>query len=132
MANWQRGRNFDKAHTFDYPHREVQLVKPPGAKGNPRLDGYDPGDVIVSRKHTQLAAVQEETAVKYLRQLRDKYPQGRPIAQVPSSGPLAGTQLRGRQILEVPIQNEPVPRRVVQEANNLGIIIRDVNGKEYR
>lgn len=132
IANWRRGTNFNRAHAFDYPYREVPVVNPAGGPGLRRVDGYHPNYVIVSRKMTQLAEVKEETALRYLRELRDKYPGGRPIANVPSSGPLAGTRLIGRQILEVPIQEKPVPQRVVQEAANLGIIIRDVDGKEYR
>ena len=44
---------------------------------------------------------------------------------------LAGTQLTGRPVLEVPPQPSGVPRAVLDHANDLDIIIRDVNGHVY-
>lgn len=51
-----------------------------------RLDSYNPhvGE-IVSRKHTQLSEVSEETAIRYLKELSDKYSPGSIIANVPSN-----------------------------------------------
>ena len=40
---------------------------------------------IVSRKHTQLAEIHEETAIKYLEELNNKYSPGSKIADVPSN-----------------------------------------------
>ena len=51
-----------------------------------RLDSYDPqiGE-IVSRKKTQLYEVSEETAIRYLKELEEKYAPGSIIADVPSN-----------------------------------------------
>lgn len=124
------GQIYDRSHRFDYPYRELIVERPDGRRV--RLDAYDPevGE-IVSRKLTQLAEVEEATALGYVRELASKYQPGYVIARVPSSGPLGGRQLRGRQILEVPIQNRPVPARIIDEARRLKIIIRDVNGRAY-
>ena len=88
--------------------------------------------LIVSRKFTQLADVQEETALGYVRKLATKYQPGYRIANVPSSGPLAGQPLAGQQYLEVPIQLRPIPRAVLDLARRLQITIRDVTGRIYR
>lgn len=130
IANGQRGQGYNEAHKFDDPYREVPLVKPSG--GRPAAGRWVPGwqrDCLV--KATQLAVAQEATPLKSLRELANKSPPVRNITNVPSSGPPEGQPPRGRQVLEVPIQQQPVPRRVVQEANNLGIITRDVNGTKY-
>lgn len=100
-----------------------------------RLDSYVPGEEIVSRKHTQLAEVREGTAIGYLRELDRKYnpeqtvkdtPQNR--AQIPGQ---VGHGILGAPILEVPPQRSPVPRAVLEEAERLGIAIRDSNGNVY-
>lgn len=125
------GRAYDGVRRFDYPHRELIIEKPDGSRV--RLDAYDPRGAgeIVSRKFTQLADVQQETALGYVRELATKYRPGDRIANVASSGPLAGQILRGRQILEVPVQLKAIPRAVLELAYRLRIIIRDVDGKVY-
>ena len=45
---------------------------------------------------------------------------------------MEGETLRGRMILEVPVQEEPVPERVLKYARDKNIQIRDINGKEYK
>ena len=127
----ERGSAFDKARQFDYPTRELYLDKPGG--GYVRLDAYDPvAGEIVSRKLTQLGRVQQSTAMGYLNELATKYPPGARIANVPSSGPLAGRAISGQQILEVPIQTRPIPAAVLSEARRLNVVIRDVAGNVYR
>ena len=108
-----------------------------------RLDSYDPqkGE-IVSRKKTQLGEVSEETAIRYLKELEDKYPSGSIIADVPSNNigsskkifELNGENvLRGQMILEVPVQKKAeIPPNVLDYAKKKAIIIRDVNGKIYK
>ena len=61
----------------------------------------------------------------------EKYATGSRIAEVPSSGVLGGQRLRGRLILEVPKQIGTIPQPILDAADRLGIIIRDVNGKVY-
>jgi len=126
------GSAYDRAHRFGYTYREVYVDQPNGTRA--RLDGYTPegGGEIVSRKFTQLADVQPATAFGYLRELATKFQPGYRISNVPSSGRLAGQLLRGRQILEVPVQTRPVPRAVLKLAKKLGVFIRDVAGRIYQ
>ena len=142
---------FNKARTKFYPYNEVYLEAPKKAinlpEGSPtkhqyvRLDSYNPhtGE-IVSRKYTQLSEVSEETAIRYLKELSDKYAPGTKIADVSSniSGANAGIfkenrgrTLRGQMILEVPIQDKVVPKKVIDYANKHYIKIRAINGKIY-
>jgi hypothetical protein len=127
----EKGNQFDAASRFDYPYREVWIDRPDGTRV--RLDAYDPdAHLIVSRKYTQFAEVAESTAIGYLRELAQKYRPGYTISDVLSNGTLRGQILEGRQVLEVPIQRQPVPRAVLEEARKLRIEIRDVAGKVYR
>ena len=107
-----------------------------------RLDSYDPqiGE-IVSRKKTQLYEVSEETAIRYLKELEEKYAPGAIIADVPSNKTGAnkgifkannGKVLKGRMILEVPEQKAKIWPNVLDYAKKKAIIIRDVNGKIYK
>ena len=142
---------FNKARAKFYPYNEVYLEAPKKAinlpEGSPtkhqyvRLDSYNPhtGE-IVSRKYTQLSEVSEETAIRYLKELSDKYAPGTKIADVSSniSGANAGIfkenrgrTLRGQMILEVPIQDKVVPKKVIDYANKHYIKIRAINGKIY-
>ena len=142
---------FNKARAKFYPYNEVYLEAPKEAtnlpKGSPikhryvRLDSYNPhtGE-IVSRKYTQLSEVSEETAIRYLKELSDKYAPGSIIADVPSNrtGINKGifdvngdNVLRGKMILEVPVQAKAVPKRVIDYASLKGIKIRDTNNHIY-
>ena len=86
---------FNKARAKFYPYNEVYLEAPKKAinlpEGAPtkyqyvRLDSYVPNKEIVSRKYTQLSEVSEETAIRYLKELSDKYAPGSVIADVPSN-----------------------------------------------
>ena len=143
---------FNKARAKFYPHNEVYLEAPKKAinlpEGSPtkhqyvRLDSYNPhtGE-IVSRKYTQLSEVSEETAIRYLKELSDKYAPGSIIADVPSNrtGVNKGifdvngdNVLRGEMILEVPVQKKSVRESILKYARDNNIQIRDINGKIYR
>ena len=142
---------FNKARAKFYPYNEVYLEAPKKAinlpEGSPtkhqyvRLDSYNPhtGE-IVSRKYTQLSEVSEETAIRYLKELLDKYAPGSIIADVPSNrtGVNKGifdvngdNVLRGEMILEVPVQKKPIPQNVINYADKLRIKIRNTNNKLY-
>ena len=142
---------FNKARAKFYPYNEVYLEAPKKAinlpEGAPtkhqyvRLDSYNPhtGE-IVSRKYTQLSEVSEETAIRYLKELLDKYAPGSIIADVPSNrtGVNKGifdvngdNVLRGEMILEVPVQKKPIPQNVINYADKLRIKIRNTNNKLY-
>ena len=49
------------------------------------LDSYVPNTEIVSCKYIQLSEVSEETAIRYLKELEDKYSPGSVIAEVSSN-----------------------------------------------
>ena len=143
---------FNKARAKFYPYNEVYLEAPKKAinlpEGSPtkhqyvRLDSYNPhtGE-IVSRKYTQLSEVSEETAIRYLKELSDKYAPGSIIADVPSNrtGVNKGifdvngdNVLRGKMILEVPVQKESVRESILKYAREKKIQIRDINGNVYK
>jgi len=143
---------FNKARAKFYPYNEVYLEAPKKAinlpEGAPtkhqyvRLDSYNPhtGE-IVSRKCTQLSEVSEETAIRYLKELSDKYAPETKIADVPSniSGANAGIfkenrgrTLHGQMILEVPVQKKSVPKSILKYARDNDIQIRDINGNVYK
>ncbi|HEX6832170.1 MAG TPA: hypothetical protein VF132_01445, partial [Rudaea sp.] len=112
---------------------EVYVDRPDG-KGRYRLDSYDPAlGEIVSRKNTQLGEIKPETALNYLRELVKKYSPGTRISDVPSNraSGLAGQELQGRMILEVPRQETPVPSSICDEAKCRGVTIRDIEGTEH-
>ena len=87
---------FNKERAKVYSFNEVYLEAPkketkvagdsPAKHKYVRLDSYDPqtGE-IVSRKYTQLSEVSEETAIRYLKELEEKYAPGSIIANVPSN-----------------------------------------------
>jgi len=143
---------FNKARAKFYPYNEVYLEAPKEAtnlpEGSPikhqyvRLDSYNPhtGE-IVSRKYTQLSEVSEETAIRYLKELLDKYAPGSIIADVPSNRTGVnkgifevnqGNDLKGEMILEVPVQKKSVPKSILKYARVNKIQIRDINGNVYK
>ena len=142
---------FNKERAKLYSFNEVYLEAPkketkvagdsPAKHKYVRLDSYDPqtGE-IVSRKYTQLSEVSEETAIRYLKELEDKYSPGSIIANVPSNKTGSNEKifelngdnvLRGQMILEVPVQHKAVPKEVINYANLKGIKIRDTNNHIY-
>ena len=143
---------FNKARAKFYPYNEVYLEAPKKAinlpEGSPtkhqyvRLDSYNPhtGE-IVSRKCTQLSEVSEETAIRYLKELSDKYAPGSVIADVPSNRTGVnkgifelnqGDKLKGQMILEVPVQKKSVRESILKYARDNDIQIRDINGNVYK
>ena len=70
---------FNKARAKFYPYNEVYLEAPKketkvaGESPAKHLDSYVPNTEIVSRKYTRLSEVSEETAIRYLKKLTDKY-----------------------------------------------------------
>ena len=82
----------------------------------------------------------EETAIRYLKELSDKYAPGSVIADVPSNrtGVNKGIfdvngddVLRGEMILEVPVQKAKMSPNVLKYATDHRIKIRDIKGKYY-
>ena len=133
-----------KVGHLEAPKKETKVAGDSPAKHKyVRLDSYDPqkGE-IVSRKYTQFDEVSEETAIRYLKELENKYSPGSIIADVPSNNTGANNGifklngdnvLRGQMILEVPVQKKAdIPPNVLKYAKKNDIIIRDVNGKIYK
>jgi hypothetical protein len=124
LPYWRRrmaeGDQFNYQNHHRYPENEVRT-----GDGN-RVDSYDPDrGEIVSRKHTQLDSVRPETAQRYIDEILAKYRPGGALAD--------GRSLDGDPILEVPVQNGPVPQSIIDHANGLEppVIIRDVLGTVY-
>jgi hypothetical protein len=122
--NWFRGNKFNRDNHTRYPANEVHL-----ANGK-RLDSYTPGEEIVSRKHTQLSEIEPRTAHGYLDEIVSKY---EPDTVIRSNKypDLDGKVLQGDMILEVPVQDSPVPANIIEHAQELDIAIRDVTGHVY-
>ena len=104
------------------------------------LDSYVLNTEIISRKKTLLYEVSDETAIRYLKELKDKYAPGSIIADVPSNKTGSnkgifkvnnGKALKGRMILEVPEQEAKISPKVLDYAKNHHIKIRDIKGKFY-
>ncbi|GMR66795.1 MULTISPECIES: WXG100 family type VII secretion target [Bacillus] len=129
---WEAGNNFNKENRPRYPYNEVELeVKEVGGKKYV-VDSYAHNKEIVSRKFTQLSEVQEKTAKSYLNEITKKYPSGSKISNGPfNPNALKGGRLKGELILEVPVQNKPIPQTILDEATKNRIIIRDIKGKVY-
>ena len=74
-----------KVGHLEAPKKETKVAGDSPAKHKyVRLDSYDPqiGE-IGSRKKTLLYEVSEETAIRYLKKLEDKYSPGSIIAEIP-------------------------------------------------
>ncbi|MFD0708850.1 DUF637 domain-containing protein [Photorhabdus akhurstii] len=132
LKRMDEGNQFNTEQAKNYPYNEVYVDKPDGS-GYYRVDSYNPAmNEIVSRKHTQFSEIKEMTAFNYIREAVSKYPSGATIANVPSSGGLAGNELKGNIFLEVPPQTKPIPQSILDEAKKSKVIIRDINGKIYQ
>ena len=89
---------------------------------------------------TQLGKVSDKTAIRYLKEIKDKYAPGSTIADVPSNVSKTnagifkankGNILDGQMILEVPEQEAKISPKVLDYAKNHHIKIRDIKGKFY-
>jgi hypothetical protein len=130
LTKLRAGNDFNASRAGVYEANELYINKPSGS-GYYRLDSYTPGE-IVSRKFTQFGDIGESTAKNYIDEIGRKYAPGSSIANVPSSGALAGQELKGIKILEVPVQTRPVPQSVLDYAKLNDVFIRDINGVTYR
>ena len=140
----ERGNTFNSERESSYRHNEINvestfeedIVKKGNRKGKPklyRLDSYDPGRGIVSRKYPKGEALDTERATKYIAELTDKYPPGARIADTPKNraAGLAGQVLKGQPILEVPVLLKDVPQEVLDFAGRHGVKIIDTAGRIY-
>ncbi len=94
-------------------------------ENNQRLDAYERGQSIVSRKATDFDQIKEETLRGYLQELKNKYPSGT-IIRSNKYPELDGEPLTGQLILEVAESNQSAANR--QKFENIvqpeGIVIR--------
>lgn len=126
---FEAGNKFNADNRGRYEANEVEVF---GEKKNFRVDSYNPGKAIVSRKYTQLAEIKESTAIGYLNELRYKYPSGATITNSPfNPAYLRGKTLVGQLYLEVPIQKSPIPQSILDAATSKNITIIDVAGKRW-
>lgn len=126
------GNRFDGYMVGRYKFDQVNLVGPDGRYY--RLDSWSPGEAIVSRKLTQLNDIQFETAKGYIDEFVTKYPRGATVADTPLNRQrgIAGMELNGRMVLEVPPQTGGrIPDEVAEYAFENNIRIIDVNGVDY-
>lgn len=127
LKQWEEGEKFNKDNHWRYEYNEVRL------KSGKRVDSYDEDSEIVERKNTQLSEVEEGTAKSYIDSLRYKYKAGEQIGDTPKNrrDGIAGKILNGDHILEVPPQDNPVPKNVLDHAAKHNVTIRDINGNIY-
>ncbi|OLT39558.1 hypothetical protein BJF86_06760 [Serinicoccus sp. CNJ-927] len=133
LQNMVAGNRFDTYMAPTYQHNQVYL-QAPGGSGYVRLDSYVPGDLIVSRKLTQLGSIETRQARAYIDELVTKYPDGATVADVPSTraSGLAGQRLEGEMVLQVPPQaGGTIPDEVAEYAFENNVRIVDVNGFDY-
>lgn len=103
-ALFKRGNDFNKK-AVDlqwYKYHEVtveQLIN--GKKVKFRLDSYEDGSKIVSRKATDLANIQFSTFQGYIAEIKKKYPRGTKIT-APKYSELKNKVLSGNYYLEIP------------------------------
>lgn len=133
LARIERGSAFNAERRDAYQFSEVYVNNPNGT-GHYRLDSYSPNSgEIVSRKFTQLSEITDKTATAYIAEIGAKYPVGAKLSNVPTNveNGLVGQTLKGRYILEVPVQRKPIPIAYIEKADRAGVLIRDVKGKVY-
>ena len=107
---WKRGNDFNRKirglNPNPYQYHEVtveQLIN--GKIKKFRLDSYNEGLEIVSRKATDFDKIQTSTFIKYCDELTFKYKVGTKIT-APKYPQLNGKTLQGGYKLEVPISNQ--------------------------
>ena len=137
VVKFFEGSIFDVSNAHRYTANEVYLDVN-GKHNAVRLDSYNPGEAVVSRKFTQLAE-QPRGAITALKEMVAKYDpenEGIVIADTPGNRlrftpDQIGKPLDGPMRLEVPVQNAPVPQNILDLANEFKIKIVDVTGRTY-
>jgi hypothetical protein len=139
--------NWENYHRYEY--REVALERPvTDGQGNVigterfRLDSYDPGDEVVSRRRTQFADIQPSAGIGYIDEMLKKYNpkdehltvSGTPANRAQfgdAATAMVAEPFDGRMVFEVPVQHSPVPMAILEHARKWWVEIRDVAGTVY-
>jgi len=106
---WKRGNDFNAKVRKEVPNRflyyEVTVKKTlsNGKVRRYRLDSYNPGSDIISRKATDFDKIQTSTFQNYISELKNKYQVGLEI--IKPGTPINGQVLQGTYKLEVPKSN---------------------------
>jgi hypothetical protein len=111
---FKRGNDFNEKVKFldppKYDFHEVTVEHIIDGKPKKfRLDSYNEGLEIVSRKATDFDNIQLSTFESYLKELKKKYPEGAKIT-APKYPELKGKLLKGKLKLEVPESNKLSPK----------------------
>ena len=88
-----------------------------------RVDTLIPGKWIISRKATQLADVTLDTAKRYIDEIPKKYRRGRGIQNTKRAGT---DKLEGDYVLQIPRQDKPIPKEVLDHAKKKRVLIDEV------
>ncbi len=137
LVRMQAGRAFDKAQAARYRFNQIYVTKDTG-KGYWILDSYGPFDPAlgagpVSRKFTQLADIEVESARRMLQEAHRKYRPGMRFPDVRSRpGDLRDATIQGQLWLEIPVQTKAIPNGILSKASELSIKIRDIEGKVHQ
>jgi Domain of unknown function (DUF4157) len=126
--NRERGNTFNTVSERLHDHNEVEL------ENGKRLDSYDPGVAIISRKSPAGNVLDTERTINYVLEILEKYPRGTRIADTPKNrqAGLAGKTLQGKYVLKVPALRHDVPQEAIDFAARAGVEISDYTGKVYR
>jgi hypothetical protein len=109
QALFKRGNDFNRKvrsqvpNPYQYYEVTVEKTLSNGNVKRYRLDSYNPGSDIVSRKATDFNNIQTTTFQKYISELKNKYQTGLKI--VKPGTPINGQTLQGAYKLEVPKSN---------------------------
>ena len=119
---FKRGNDFNEKvnnkRPPKYQYNEVTVEHMIDGKAKKyRLDGYNDGVEIVSRKATDFDNIQASTFENYCKELVSKYPVGTKITAPKYGNLLEGKTLQGSYKLEVPITNKLSPK--LQEFINI-------------
>jgi hypothetical protein len=88
-----------------------------------RVDSFlKGGGKVISRKATQLAEITETTAKKYIDEIGEKYA-GKSVQNAERAG---NKVLEGKKILQIPKQEKPIPKAILDYADEAKVTIDEV------
>jgi hypothetical protein len=111
-AFFKRGNDYNKKvrdkvpPKYDFHEVTVEVTLPDGKIKKYRLDSYNEGTEIVSRKATDFDNIELSTFEGYLKEMKVKYAEGSKITAPKYEDLLKGKVLKGKLKLEVPKTNE--------------------------